>query len=186
MPAVANIRVNTQVPFPAMVTASGPITLTKNNGVWQIGFTILPFATQNPPLANYPNDFLLGFDANVGAFFKMSLTNLVNAITPPNPIRAQRLATSSPITVNVSTDAIINVNINSGSPSCTLPQASTLLGRPITFKDVGGHFALHPLTLTPFAGDNIDLGGAITLNQNFQGVTLVPANDGTTVGWSIE
>ena len=56
----------------------------------------------------------------------------------------------------------------------------------VPFKDVGGHFAAAPLTITPAAGENIDGGGAITLSTNRQSITLVPANDGTTVGWSIE
>jgi hypothetical protein len=185
MAPLPSIRVNTQVPFPAMVTASGPITLAKNVGVWNIGFTIAAFATQNPPVQNFPLDFLLGFDGNVGAFFKISLTNLINAATPPSPIRTQRLATASPITV-LTTDQIINVNIATGTPACTLPAASTRAGNPLTFKDVGGNFAANPLTITPAAGDNIDGGGAITLSTNRQVITLVPANDGTTVGWSIE
>lgn len=186
MVAVANVRVNTQVPFPAMVVGTGPITIGKSVGsVWQIGFTINAFASQSPPSGNYPTDFLLGYDANANAFFKISITNLLNAVTPPSSVRTQRLVTTSPITV-LSNDNIINVNISSGSPTCTLPQASTRAGSPLTFKDVGGNFAAHNLTLTPFAGDNIDGGGAIVLSNNRQSVTLVPANDGTTVGWSIE
>ena len=45
----ANIRVNAQLPFPAMVTGTGPITIGKVNGIWQVGFTINAFGTQNPP-----------------------------------------------------------------------------------------------------------------------------------------
>jgi hypothetical protein len=180
------IRVNTQVPFPAMVTGSGPITVGKVGGVWTVGFSITVFGSQNPPSGNFPTDFLLGYDIVNQVYFKISLTNLISAITPPSTVRTQRLATSSPITINTSTDSIINVNINTGAPSCTLPTAASRVGAPLTFKDVGGHFAANPLTITPAGGDNIDGGGAITLNVNRQGVTLVPANDGTTVGWSIE
>jgi hypothetical protein len=185
MPAVANVRVNTQAPFPTMVVGSGPITLGKNLGVWQIGFSIIPFATQNPPSTNFPTDFLLGYDANAQAYFKISLTNIVNALTPPGPIRIQRAIGSSPITIN-SNDSILNVNITTGSPTCTLPTAASRTGAPLTFKDVGGQFAAHNLTITPAGGDHIDGGGNIVLGTNYQAVTLVPANDGTNTGWFIE
>lgn len=181
----ANIRVNLAVPFPAMVQGSGPIAVTKVNGVWTLGFSIVPFGSQNPPVGNFPTDFLLGFDTVNNVFFKISLTNLLAALAPPSPIRTQRLATSSPITVSGS-DNIINVNISSGSPTCTLPLASSRAGSPLTFKDVGGNFAAHNLTIAPAGGDNIDGGGAIVLGTNRQSVTLVPANDGITVGWAIE
>lgn len=185
MVAPANIRVNTQAPFPTMVQGAGPITIGKNLGVWQVGFSIIPFQSQNPPVGNFPTDFLLGFDANANQFFKISLTNLFASFTPPASVRIQRLVTTSPITV-VGGDQIINVNISSVSPTCTLPLASSRAGNAVTFKDVGGNFAAHPLTITPAGGDNIDGGGAIVLSNNRQAVTLVPANDGSTVGWAIE
>lgn len=185
MVAPANVRVNTQAPFPTMVVGTGPITIAKNLGIWQVGFSINVFGSQNPPVGNFPTDFLLGYDTVNNVFFKISLTNLIGAITPPSPIRTQRLATTSPITVSGS-DNIINVNISSGSPTCTLPLASSRAGSPLTFKDVGGNFGAHNLTITPAGGDNIDGGGAIVLGTNRQAVTLVPANDGSTVGWSIE
>jgi hypothetical protein len=186
MPAVANVRVNTQVPFPALVTGSAPITVTKTIGsVWQVGFTIAAFGSQNPPVGNFPTDFLLGYDSNANVFFKISLTNLLASLTPAASVRFQRLATSSPIVIT-GTDQIINVNISSGSPSCTLPTAASRAGNALTFKDVGGNFGAHNLTITPAGGDNIDGGGAIVLGTNRQAVTLVPANDGVTTGWSIE
>lgn len=177
-----DIRVSTQVPFPAMVRGSGPITLTKLTGVWTIGFTIAAFGSQNPPIANYPTDFLLGWDAVAQQFFKISLSSIVSVV---QGARNQRLATASPI-VAAGTDQIINVNIAAGSPTCTLPAASTRAGVPLTFKDVGGNFAAHNLTITPSGGDTIDGAASYVLNQNRQGITFVPANDGTSAGWFIE
>lgn len=185
MPAPANIRVNTQAPFPTLVTASGPITIAKNFGIWQIGFTITAFGTQSPPTSSFATDFLLGYDANTNTFFKISLSNIVAALTPPGPIRLQRLVTASPIVVS-SGDQIINVNISSGSPTCTLPTAASRTGNAVTFKDVGGQFGAHNLTIAPAGGDHIDGGGNVVLGTNYQAVTLVPANDGTSNGWFIE
>ena len=54
------------------------------------------------------------------------------------------------------------------------------------FKDVGGQFAAHSLTITPSGGDTIDGLSSIVLNVNYQYLRLRPRNDGVSTGWSIE
>jgi hypothetical protein len=63
----ANIRVNMQVPFPALVTGLGPITVTKDNGVWQIGYdgSLLGVINVAPPLTGGPID-LSGGGGTIG------------------------------------------------------------------------------------------------------------------------
>jgi hypothetical protein len=97
----------------------------------------------------------------------------------------QRRVSASPIVV-AATDVVINCNIASGSPTCSLPMASTRGGVKLIFKDVGGQFAAHPLTITPYAGDTMDGLTTVTLNVNYQRLTLRPLNDGIGNGWSIE
>jgi hypothetical protein len=80
----ANVRVNAQLPFPSLVYGTGPIAIGKANGIWTVGFSIAAFGSQVPQVANYPNDYLLGYDAHAGGFFKVSLTNLISSITPIN------------------------------------------------------------------------------------------------------
>jgi hypothetical protein len=96
----------------------------------------------------------------------------------------QRLATASPIAL-VANDEIINCNITSGTASCNLPSATTRAGRAIVFKDVGGQFAAHPLTLNCAGAEKMDGLASITLNTNYQFLRLVPANDGTSTGWAL-
>lgn len=43
-----NIRVNTSAPFPSNVNGSGPVTITKQNGIWTVGFN----SALLPPLVN--------------------------------------------------------------------------------------------------------------------------------------
>jgi hypothetical protein len=99
--------------------------------------------------------------------------------------QVQRSVTTSPITVATSDD-IINCNITSGSPTCTLPAAATRSGDPIKFKDVGGQFAAHPLTITPNGVERIDGLASLTLSTNYQYLCLRPFNDGVNSGWLIE
>jgi hypothetical protein len=97
----------------------------------------------------------------------------------------QRRVTTSPITVSA-TDAIINCNITTGTAACTLPDASTRAGQPIIFKDAGGQFGAHPLTITPFAGQTIDGLSNVVMTENYQRLRLRPYNDGTGTGWSVD
>src|SRR5262249_8573412 len=136
----ANLRINVAANFPALATGSGPITLGKINGIWTVGANGDLVASANPGVV--ATDFVLVWDSVAKAWRKISLSNL---ITQAQAVRAQRSVTASPITVNP-TDSILNVNISTGSPTCTLPQASSRAGAPVTFKDIGGQFGGHPLT----------------------------------------
>jgi len=97
----------------------------------------------------------------------------------------QRRVTASPIVIG-SGDVVINCAINSGSPTCNLPSASSRAGLMLVFKDCGGYFTAHPLTLTPTSGDTIDGLTSIVLATNYQYIKLRPYNDGTTQGYSVE
>ena len=62
----ANVRYATSVPFPALVTGTGPITINKINGVWTVGFAPAPLST--PLVFNGPNGTVYSrFDLNFGA-----------------------------------------------------------------------------------------------------------------------
>lgn len=176
----ANIRVNVNVPFPAFVQGSSFLTLTKVNGVWTVGASGDLLGAQTPGAST--TDYVLVWDSVAKGWLKVSLANL---LTLTSQARAQRSVTSSPIIVGT-TDQILNVNISSGVPTCTLPQASTRAGLPVTFKDVGANFVAHSLVITPFSGDTIDGQANLVLNQSRESVTLVPFNDGINTGWAIE
>ena len=181
----ANIRVNTAVPFPALVQSNGPITISKNNGIWTIGFTITTFGAQVPLVGNYPTDFLMGYDTINKTFFSVSITNLISSINQSlGAARTQRTTTTTPIVVQ-STDQIISTNVSSGPAACTLPSAASRVGVPLTFKDLGQASA-HNITLTAAGGDTIDGAATYVIRDNFGYVTLVPFNDGTNTGWMVQ
>lgn len=74
----ANIRVNTPVPFPALVTGSGPVTVAKVNGVWTLGFSVSSFGIQNPPpLANWATDYALVYDSAAKQFIQVPLGSIL-------------------------------------------------------------------------------------------------------------
>lgn len=180
-----NIRVNVGAPFPARVQGSGPVVVRKANGIWTLSFSFTGIATQVPAPQNYPTDLILFYDSIAQSFFTTSLQSLTAAITPPAGARTQRSVTASPIAVGAN-DSILNININTGSPSCSLPIALSRAGAPLTFVDIGLHAAAHNITLTPHAGDtivNAPNPAAYVMGVNGGEVTLTPFNDGTNSGW---
>jgi hypothetical protein len=178
-----NIRVNVATPFPALVTGQNGISLGKQNGIWQVQLNIPSLATGTPPTTAFPTDYVIVWDSVSGNYSKVSLATLQQGITAaPPPI--QRSVLASPIVV-ATTDAILNVNISSGSPTCTLPPAASRTGSWVTFKDVGAQFQAHPLTITPAGGETIDGLASVTLITNHQRMTLTPFNDGVNTGWEI-
>lgn len=85
----ATVRVNTTVNFPSLVFGTGPITVTKSNGVWTVGLSAAALVAQTPPVANYPTDFFLVYDSISGTFFQMPLSGLAAAgitVTPTGGI----------------------------------------------------------------------------------------------------
>jgi hypothetical protein len=74
-----NIRVNPLVPFPALVSGSGPITIAKVNGVWTLGFSAAGLGAQSPPpLASWPTDYYLIYDSAAQQFVKVPLSSIAN------------------------------------------------------------------------------------------------------------
>jgi len=179
----ANIRVNAQLPFPSLVYGSGPITIAKQNGIWTVGFSIAAFGSVVPAVPSYPTDYLMGWDDVNKTFFKVSITNLITSITSTQGARNQRSVVATPITVNP-TDQILNCKITTAA-TCTLPLASSRIGQAVTFKDMGQALA-NNIVITASGGDTIDGLATYTINRNYQGVTLVPFNDGVNTGWSVQ
>ncbi len=99
-------------------------------------------------------------------------------------VRTQRSVTTTPIVIS-STDQILNCNIPVPA-TCALPPSASRNGIPLTFKDVGGQFAVNNLTITASGSETIDGSASIVLNLNRQGATLVPLSDGVNTGWAIE
>lgn len=174
----ATVRVNTTVNFPSLVFGTGPIVVTKSNGVWTVGFSMAALTVQTPPPANYATDYFLMWDSVANTFFNVPLIGSAFGRS-----RLQRSVTATPIVV-AANDEILNCNINTVS-ACPLPAASSRNGLPLTFKDLG-QAAANNITITPNGAETIDGASTFVMKNNRQAVTLVPFNDGANSGWAIE
>lgn len=177
---VPNLRVNVSVPFPATVTGSGPIVISKAQGIWTVALNVVNLVTATPSGPDLPNTYTLCYNATLGIFEKVSLSAFGNIIGTPTP--HQRLVTTAPVIVL--SDQLINCNF-SAPTTIALPTAVSRSGAPLTFKDVGGNWGSNNVTFAPNGGDTIDGRANLVAATNHQSVTLTPANDGTTTGWLI-
>ncbi len=168
----ANIRINIAAPFPALVKGSAPVTISKSNGIWTIGLSTALLGQQNPPLPNYPTDFLLVYDSIAKTQFFVSLSQL---LTPSQ--RSITAAGNLPIVTN---DQQLNINaVTDLAP--VVPLASSRAGIALTFKNLPGS---HAQTITATAPDTFDGAAALALAGGGT-LTLVPYNDGVNAGWAI-
>ena len=172
----ANIRVNVRVPFPALVTGSGLITVSKANGIWTIGFNPALIAVQNPPV-NAGADQAIVWDPVA----KMLVLVPITYFQVVSSARTQRSIANAGNLPIVAGDSILNVN-NVGDLAPIVPLASTRNGAPLTFKNLPGS---HSQTLTRTAPNTFDGQNTLPLNPGAS-ITLVPYNDGVNSGWAIE
>jgi hypothetical protein len=75
------MRINVGVPFPSLVMGSGPVTISKTNGIWTVGFSIDALGHQAPLIGALPTDYLIVYDSVAKIFFKASITDLRTATT---------------------------------------------------------------------------------------------------------
>jgi len=177
----ASIRVNTLLPFPAQITGNGPIAITKFNGIWTIVYNPDNLATMTPPPGDFFVDTIVVHNSSTGINFKMTLNDLVAAVTPVTATLNQRLITAGPATT-LPTDRIINCNC-AAPTTITLPSYVAQAGIPLTFKDVAGLATSNNITITAAGGELIDGQATIVLDTDYESITLLPAFDGTSTGW---
>jgi len=178
----ANIRVNTLLPFPSLVMGAGPVSVTKNNGIWTINLSATALAQESPTGSQLNNDLMLVFDPIVGNWFTVPMSFFAVG-GGGSTGQKQRSVTAGPVIISA-TDQILNLNIGS-ILTITLPGYASRNGVPLTFKDVGQQASGFPLVISAAAAETIDGFATIPFDTNGMEVTLLPFNDGVNSGWSV-
>lgn len=173
----ASLRINAQFPFPSLVIANGPVTVSKQNGIWTVGFNI----------AN-----LAGIPSNVspGALEVLLYNTLSQTFQQATAAQLLSLASSASRTVTVTgaqaaalTDQVLLVNA-AGAVNISLPASVTRFGLgPYTIKDISGAAATNNITITAAGGDTIDGQATYTINDDYECLTVYPlVNGGYWIG----
>lgn len=173
----ANIRVNVGAPFPALVKASGPVTVGRANGTWTLGLSPMIVAPQSPAIGSYATDYVLVFDSISNIWFRMPLAQLAGAAP-------QRAVSTAPVTIGPN-DFIVHLNLPIAT-TIQLPSYLTRNGVPLVFKDVGGNAASQPITIMAAPTESIDGDGTVVLSSNYQMIRVTPSVDGVNTGWFVE
>jgi hypothetical protein len=168
----ANIRVATSVPFPSMVKGGGLITVSKANGIWTIGFSVLGLA--GLPAGSDPTTIqLFVWNTNTNTFQVATIAQLLSlAANSPTLITIA----NSPYVPKV-TDSIIYVDTAGGAVEIDLAAANTRSGAPLTIKDLTGHAAANNITIKPNGLETVDgytNGNPLKINANYGGFRLNP------------
>jgi hypothetical protein len=176
-----NIRVNTNVPFPALVLGSGAIKLTKANGVWTVALDIVDLTLQNITPSNAASQFFVVYDAIQGTFFKAQATSLTQLT------RTQVVVTTSPYVVLASDmDLFVKLAVP-GPVAITFPTALSRGGISLRVKDLTGDANTNNITITAAGADLFDDGAATyKLNSKWEEREFTPVLvTGTTYVWSV-
>jgi hypothetical protein len=172
-----NIRVNIGAPFPAVVRGSGPISISRANGIWTIGMALpTTFTTQVPAASALPTDYVMVYDSVAGIWVAVTLGTIMAG--------TQRAVAATPVSI-LPTDYVLHLNLTISS-NIVLPPYLSRAGMPLMFKDVGMQATAFPQTLSAATGETIDGLASIPLAVNGQSIRVVPANDGVNTGWFTE
>lgn len=170
----AAIRVNTQLPFPAQVTGSGVVAISKQNGIWNVSLNFTGLA-QLQVVPDPANTYALVWDPLTNAF---SLLQVGAFSGPGSKVTKTLTGAQSPYTA-IPTDDVLLVN----AVPFTVNVDWSMRGKPLRVVDITGNASVaNPITITPAAGQTqlaqvnfsylIDgAGGSITL-------TPLPSNTG--------
>lgn len=171
----SSIRVNPNVPFPALVSGDAPVVIRKSNGIWRVGLSTKTIAQQFPVGTQLLNDFLIVYDETANTFFKVAMVMF-------QQVNQRSIASSTDLPLT-NDDSILNIN-NVADLGISIPLASTRSGMSFRFKNLPGSSLQ---TLTPSAPDLLEGLPSLALGPG-QSVTLVPYADGIndTLGYAIE
>lgn len=166
----ANIRVNTQAPFPSRILGLGALVLTKNNGIWTFSLDYTKLAVA-PSITPYQE--VMVYDEALKTY---ALVNLIEAASAG--MNAYREVSGGGTIDVLPTDIVLLVNGNPGNAatSIILPASSTRNGAPVTVKDLVGDANTNNITFVPNGTETIDGFSAAASASN--GVALIDINYG--------
>ncbi len=170
----ANIRVNTSAPFPAKVKGSGPLAISKQNGIWTITFQIANLG--NLPFGIDPTQaVVLIYNKTAGVFQQTSLATLLSGGFLTTTV-THAMSPYAPLP----TDIYLLVDTTGGAVEIDLSLAVIRSGLALTIKDAKGNAAANNITIKPQGApgnefvDNYTNAAPLVLQANWDGVKLLP------------
>jgi hypothetical protein len=173
-----NIRVNVKANFPALITGTGIIAISKANGVWSIGASF----EQLPTL---PQSLISGAiliptqDPVSGNFFSVSVTSVFGVGS-----LVSRIVTAGAVIAAQTSDGDILVNLASPSAVTVNLPASLTATRPVSVKDLAGNASTDNITIFPSGAETIDGLASAVIATDGGALTFYPLPGGG--GWYLK
>lgn len=176
MAAPANIRVNVGAPFPSVVKGSGPIAISKQNGIWTVGLNFAGLA-QTPVIADPANSFTLIWNAVTGIFSLAPISTVDN--TKLTKILTGVGLLASPYAA-LPNDEVLIVKQAAGAPFTVTVDWSQRT-KPLRVVDGKGDALANNITITPAAGQSqmAAVNYSYIIDSNGGSITLTPLPDAT-------
>lgn len=167
-----NVRVNVNVPFPALVAGAAGIKVTKQNGIWTISPDYTAFV-QVTTIADPANTYVLVWNAISGLFTlvpasAVGSSKVVKTLTAAGPYTA--LPTDEVLIVNQTVGAAFTINVDWSTRT-----------KPLRVVDGKGDAATNNITITPAAGQTqlASTNYSYVIDGNGGSITLTPLPNGT-------
>jgi len=170
----ANIRVNIGAPFPSLVKGSGPVTISKQNGIWTVGFSVTNIGAM-PINVNPATIDILVWNTINNSFQIATLSQVVTFENAPTKISS----VNSPYSPLL-TDTYLYVDTSTGPVEIDLKTSASRNGVTLKIKDTTGHAAANNITIKPVGGgapetvDGFTNAAPLVLKANYDGVSLSP------------
>jgi hypothetical protein len=167
-----NLRVNVDVPFPALVAGASGINITKSNGIWTVALDYTVFA-QSSSVADPTNSYVLVWNAISGLFTNVQ----IGAVTNLKVVKT--LIAAGPYTA-LPTDDVLIVDQTAGAPF-TVNVDWSQRSKPLRVVDGKGDAATNNITITPAAGQTqlASVNYSYIIDGNGGSITLTPLPGGT-------
>lgn len=167
-----NLRVNVNVPFPALVAGAAGIKVTKLNGIWTIAPDYTAFG-QVATVADPANSYSLVWNALTGLFALVQIAAFANSkstkvLTAAGPYTA--LPADEVLIVKQTAGAAFTVNVDWSQRT-----------KPLRVVDGKGDALTNNITITPAAGQTqlASVNYSYVIDGNGGSITLTPLPDGT-------
>lgn len=171
-----NVRVNVNVPFPALVAGASGIKVTKQNGIWTIAPDYTVFA-QSTSVLDPTNSYTLVYNVISGLFTLVQVGALSNLKSVKILTGAVGLA--SPYTA-LPNDEVLIVKQTVGA-AFTINVDWSTRSRPLRIVDGKGDAATNNITITPASGQTqlASTNYSYIIDGNGGSITLTPLPDGS-------
>lgn len=181
MSTAANVRVNIGAPFPALVKASAPATIKKQNGIWTVGLSFSGLGQL--PIGVSPTQVQVLVYNSVAGTFQVTTLAGVQSGGLLTTVVTHAMSPYAPLP----TDFYLLVDTTGGTVEIDLALAASRGGVALTIKDYKGDAATNNITIKPQGGgapetvDNYTNSAPLILNSNYDGVKLLPIAGGYVI-----